>query len=502
MSAAEETFTERLKRLHKAAPDDDVIAGPDVHALQVGEPGYADQARVYCTKALVSIAAELAQTPEGGRNQALNNNALRAFRWCIAGHLDRTETAHRLRDAAVEAGLSAEEIRATLNSAWAGAVKLGPSHPEVRLVRPVETSPVDTQTGEIQNMEQVLVQAKLRELRVLAKARQMLKDEEHAAAFRPPPYRHTLTEELQIPDEPQVYAIDTLLPAGGNALLAAEFKAGKTTFMLNLLRAFADGEPFLGRFDVHPAPGRIAIFNYELGDAQMRSWLRQSGIRNTDAVAVLNLRGYALPITAPAVQDWIVAWLVEQDVSMWIADPFARASVGTDENSNTEVGVWLDAFDVIKQRAGVRDGVLPTHTGRAEQEQGQEHARGATRLDDWADVRWLLTKNEEQRRFFRATGRDVEHAEEALEYDEITRALTMRGGDRAWIAKRNAERTVLEFITAHPMLGVRDIRAGLTLQNGKVDAALASLKRDHYVRIEDVPGKLEPYVATGKRYEL
>ena len=159
-------------------------------------------------------------------------------------------------------------------------------------------------------------------------------------------------------------------------------------------------------------------------------------IQNPDRVSVLNLRGFRLPITAPSVEDWIVRWLEEREVTAWVVDPFARAAVGTDENSNTEVGVWLDTLDVIKERAGVRDLILPTHTGRAEQEAGQERARGATRLDDWADVRWLLTKDEQGDRFFRATGRDVEVARGEADIRRADRALTIGGGDRRWVKSR------------------------------------------------------------------
>jgi hypothetical protein len=73
-----------------------------------------------------------------------------------------------------------------------------------------------------------------------------------------------------------------------------------------------------------------------------------------------------------------------------------------DENSNSDVGVFLDQLDIIKERAGVSNLILPVHTGRA-QEQGIDRARGATRLDDWADVRWLLKKTEDGR-FFQLTG--------------------------------------------------------------------------------------------------
>jgi hypothetical protein len=106
-----------------------------------------------------------------------------------------------------------------------------------------------------------------------------------------------------------------------------------------------------------------------------------------------------------------------------------------DENSNVEVGMMLEALDEIKALAGVRELIIVTHTGRALQTFGGERARGATRLDDWADVRWLLMigkdpETRQQARFFRAHGRDVDVDEGRLTFDPITRILTFGDGAR------------------------------------------------------------------------
>src|SRR4249919_2741336 len=247
-------------------------------------------------------------------------------------------------------------------------------------------------------------------------AKQHLDDEATTAAFREPPSRLTLTEELSIPDEPITYLIEHLLPTGSNGLLTAQYKTGKTTLVNHLARSLADSESFLGRHPVAKLAGRVALFNYEVDERQFRIWLREVGVANTDAVSVLNLRGFRLPVLTKAVEDWIVAWLETRNVQVWIVDPFARAFVGSgvSENDNTQVGAFLDALDVIKTRAGVSELILPTHTGREHFEEGDERARGATRLDDWADVRWMLTKDDHEQRYFSATGRDVEVGETAL----------------------------------------------------------------------------------------
>ena len=461
----------------------------------------------YAQRALEAECEQVSGAAEGTRNDTLNRAAFSIGQLVAGNALDSKEAWHALTLAARQCGLPDSEIRVTLSSGFKAGAEQPRGVPEQpdpdAWVRQIETAAgqhtiteIDETTGEITERpatpaeraaflrQQKIAQA-VEDLRIKDEAVRLFRAEQAARTFREPPSRLTLTEELLEPDQPVTYAIDELLPTGGNVLLTAGYKTGKTTLVTNLLRAYADHEPFLGRYPVNPGSGRIAIFNYELSPDQYRRWLRDSGIRNTDRVAVLHLRGYRLPLTAPSVEDWIVDWLISRQVSVWIADPFARAATGTDENNNTDVGVWLDTFDVIKQRAGVSEGILPTHTGRAEQEAGQERARGATRLDDWADVRWLLTKDDKDNRFFRATGRDVDVPEELLTYDEDSRQLRIGGGDRRWVARRENEDRVLEFIRENPGCTTREIdNSGGN--KGQNQAARGELIRRHEVRIEEV----------------
>jgi len=481
------------------------------------------RAREWLTKAIEGKANDLAQMgQDSGRNAALNAAAYALGRF-VPRWLSESDVRDALLDSCRRNGLLAEDGLKACEDSLNSGLHSGMDEPRDPPLRPDDGTQglaslvdgpvhvtttraanpvVDPETGEILSDEEIAARAHTARVYnelVLLRARHDAKTQHHAElvakTFRAPAYTRSLTEELAIPDEPVQYAIEELLPSGGNALLAAQFKAGKTTLVTNLLRSYADAVPFLGRFTVTPGAGRIAIFNYELSSQQYRAWLRAQGIVNTERVAVLNLRGYRLPFTAPSVEDWIVGWLQEQNVTFWVADPFARAATGVDENSNTEVGVWLDTLDVIKERAGVSEAVLPTHTGREKHEQGQERARGATRLDDWADVRWLLTKNEDDKRYFRATGRDVELAEELLTYDTETRALSYGGGDRRWVARRELEQRVLDFINAHPGCSVRAIEAGVQGKKEQIGSARIALLRGHKARVEDGPNNAQLHYA-------
>jgi hypothetical protein len=511
-SLAGMTFTERLRALGMVS--DKPTASTTNGTVVTIRPSEGDTA--YGLTALAGLCDEVLQAEiTGGRDNAFNQACLRAGHFIRDGKLTRTTAEAELRSVglAVSDGHDFTEYKVTEKLARvidegiadSYTINYGPE-PEPPPALSDFTPALAENTGSppeppdaeqpdssadreraLAEWHERAVRRALLDLRVKHEATLAHRAELAAKSFREPPYRPTLTAELLMPDEPVQYAIDELLPVGGNALLAAQYKTGKTTVVGDYARAFADSVPFLGRFTVNPAPGRLAIWNYELSDSQYRRWLRDLGIGNTDAIVVLHLRGYRLPITAPTVEDWIVRWLSEHEVTAWVPDPFARAAVGTDENSNTDVGVWLDTLDVIKERAGVRDLVLPTHTGRAEQEQGQERARGATRLDDWADVRWLLTKDDDDNRFFRATGRDVEVEEGMLTYNAENRSLNYGGGDRKWVRNRALSQAVLDFINANPGCGVKAIQQGVKGGKEHVDAARADLVYRHKVRAEDGP---------------
>jgi len=265
--------------------------------------------------------------------------------------------------------------------------------------------------------------------RVRREAKRRLDADEAAASWRRPD-AWELVGLLAEPDEPIDWTVKDVLPTGSNVLVTAQFKTGKTTLANHLAACMADGRNFLGQFETAAIPGRVALWNYEVSKSMFTRWLRDLNIENADKVVGINLRGFNMPFTAPAVIEWVVKWLMEKEVTDWIIDPWGRAIVGVaNENDNTEVGQVLDILDNIKERAGVRNLIVPTHTGRVVQEQGAERARGATRVDDWADVRWMLTE-QEGTRFFRAHGRDVDVPEGSLGFDPIMRSLTYSEGGR------------------------------------------------------------------------
>jgi len=266
--------------------------------------------------------------------------------------------------------------------------------------------------------------------RWLRAARKELDVEEADAAFEEPPSVFDSGAEWMALNLPSTsWRARGLMAEGDNVLLASIFKGGKTVTGINLLRSLCDGTAFMGHFEVTPPEGRIVYWNLEVGERRFQDWVRSIGIEQQDRFSVAHWRGYNPDLRSPAFRVWAARRLKQQKAQVWIIDPLARLFRG-DENSNTEVRDFLDQLDSVKTDAGIGELVLIHHFGRI-QEQGEEHGRGATRLDDWPDARWILTreKGDGHTRYFYADGRDVDVEEAPLGYDERTRRIAYRAGE-------------------------------------------------------------------------
>lgn len=414
----------------------------------------------YASAALAREAANVAGTLPGGRNDQLNRSAYSIGQLVAVGAIPG-QTAHdTLADAARTAGLPANETERTLQSGLSKGAQNPRTMPQqVPLAeqsangRTLVTTEQDDSQAQAERDQRELAW-EIRQQRIKRDARRQLAQEDAAARF---PWedvltqRDTLAVNLAEPRRETPYTVTDIMPRDANVLLIAQYKTGKTTLINNVARALADRTPMLDRFDVISHDGRVVIFNLEMSEGQYVDWWRDIDVQHPERITLVNLRGVRLPLRARLTQEWMVNHLIDMECETWIVDPFARLFNGFgDENSNSDVGEALEIVDQIKREAKVPNLIMATHTGRALMVEGAERARGATRLDDWPDVRWLLTKNEDGQRFLAANGRDVEVDEEELTFDVTTRRLVFGGGSREWVRARQMEDDILDYVSANP----------------------------------------------------
>ena len=296
----------------------------------------------------------------------------------------------------------------------------------------------------------------------------------------------SLREALAKPREFKPAIVRGLQMQGHKATLTAQFKAGKTTLAGNLVRSLADGEPFLDRFEVFELPGNIGIFDYELTEDDALDMYGALGLRSTKQVFLESLRGEGFSLANEFHREQAVRWLTEHDIVYWVLDPFGRALRGFgSENANDDVRVFLDTIDEIVERAGILGTLMPVHTGRMQHEIGTEHGRGATVVDDDADARWLLTRDNTGRRYFRAEGRNGVGAEEvSLEFDTATSRLSTGTITRAQSKGERLLPLVEDYLVQDPGAGLRTIREEVDGGNTQIDAAIKLGIANGTIRVE------------------
>lgn len=308
-------------------------------------------------------------------------------------------------------------------------------------------------------------------------------------ASRAVPAGTILTDFLNQPFEPTRFRIDGLWPRRGNVVLAAAYKAGKTTLRDNLVRTLVDGGKFLGLYDVDQVTdGRVGVLDFEMPPNKLQEWLRDQDIGNTDRVMVWSLRGRGRlfdPRDDRVRSRW-AEQLKTAEVRVLVVDCLGPilSALGLNENEQKEVGAVLDALTSLVEEAGVDELLLIHHMGH-----GAERSRGASRLRDWPDAEWRLVRQKDEDnpfgdpdpaapRFFSAFGRDVEIREGQLVFDKAARRLVYAEGNRREARAGNALAFVLAWVRDHPNATVRGVQDEAARHDGlSRDVAREAIKQ-------------------------
>lgn len=277
-----------------------------------------------------------------------------------------------------------------------------------------------------------LVAEQVEKLRITDAARRAFQKEQQADVSAPTFVG--LGTFLSIEDDEQTHRIEGLWPTGGRVLLAAAFKAGKSTAVGNMVRSLVDGDLFLGVFPTAPVERKVVILDDELDERNLRRWLRDQGIRNTEKVVVVSMRGKVgtFDLLDPAVRSQWAAQLRAHDAEVVILDCLRPVLDAFGLSEDKDAGRFLVQFDALLSEAGADEALVVHHTGH-----DGERSRGDSRLRDWPDAEWRITRLRDgdgpidpaAPRFFAAYGRDVDVEEGRLEYDPTARRLTYVEGE-------------------------------------------------------------------------
>jgi hypothetical protein len=294
--------------------------------------------------------------------------------------------------------------------------------------------------------------------RARRKARRMVDSEERGRVDLPEIL--TLRERLTRERVKTVWRIDQLQAVGQRVLLAAAHKAGKTTLAANVARSVLDGDLFLDTFHTTAIDGALVLFDFEMSPNQLDDWYQDQQINRDDQLIVIPMRGAAssFNIVESEVCAYWVELLKSKNVKYLILDCLRPVLDALGLNEHTEAGYFLTALDTLLRNAEIPEALVIQHMGH----QG-ERARGDSRLLDWPDVGWKLTRDKPAKdepddpsapRSFSAYGRDVEVPETVLTFDKQNRRLRMGEGgvgvSRADVKKSAVLMAVVQVVEANP----------------------------------------------------
>jgi hypothetical protein len=309
-------------------------------------------------------------------------------------------------------------------------------------------------------------------LRTLNAAREIVAKEQQPDVEFPPVIN--LDDFLAVEDDPIKYVIDQMMPIGAHGIITAQYKAGKTTLIGNLIRSLVDGDPFLDEYAVN-RESTVTLIDNELDPRTLRRWLRSQGIKNTHRVKLLSLRGKVSTFNL-LDDDTRAQWATMlQDPGVVILDCLRPVldALGLDENR--EAGRFLVAFDEWLDDINATEAMLVHHMGHS-----GERSRGDSRLQDWPEMTWKLIRQDHDDpaspRYFTAFGRDVDVPESAIVFDPDTRHLSITEGTRKTAKTNQKIPGVLEFLEQSPGTSKTGIKSAIPgddkLTAAAVDEAL------------------------------
>jgi hypothetical protein len=334
-------------------------------------------------------------------------------------------------------------------------------------------------------------------------------------AFTPPPESSSVrwADVRDLPRPPRHYVVDEIAAHGDNVTITGQYKAGKTMLSLNLAHSLVDHIPFLDQFKItHDVTG-VGLWSCEMNpDALYDDYLGPMNLSHGGKpLAIWNGRGYGLSLMSKVGMMWAENWLRVNGVDVWIIDSFARLCrmAGVDENDNGAVLDLLHTLDQIKVSTGVHTTFMLLHTGRAEQMEGRERARGATVLDDWADTRWVYTRDG-QVRFMSVEGRSVkDKPATSIDFDETTNHLRWGGLDKGGARVDGLVSVITTIVGENPGIGKAALikkvqeRAPANMKNQNVVAdAITDAAESGFIEVRRVGAqKIEHWPTSSERPE-
>jgi AAA domain len=243
---------------------------------------------------------------------------------------------------------------------------------------------------------------------------------------------------LNEPEEQIRWLVEEHLTAGGDSLLVAKPKVGKSTLARCLALAVARGDDFLGS---KTAQGTVFYLALEEKRSEVRRHFHAMGARNDDAIRI-----FCASSPADGLAQLREVIKTEKPVLV-IVDPLFRFVRIKDGNDYAAVTNALEPLHALARETGAH--VLAVHHLGKGDRQGGDGVLGSTALFAAVDTLLLMKRGEKYRTLssIQRYGTDLE--ETTLEYDDERRTLSA-GMTRTKADEAEAGKAILEFLATQP----------------------------------------------------
>jgi hypothetical protein len=192
------------------------------------------------------------------------------------------------------------------------------------------------------------------------------------------------------------WLVQDVIQRGGNGMIGAEPKTGKSFVSVDLALGLATGTHFLGF--VIPIPTRVGIVSRE-DDYRLTAWrmshlMLGRGFNATEMAMIsqniyCNARGLTdgLMIDDPAQVDELIQESNNRHLEFLIFDVFNKLHC-SDENDNTQMAEIMRKLNDIQQRTGAQLTMLHHYNKISASGRISQRLRGASSIGGWAE--WMV----------------------------------------------------------------------------------------------------------------
>jgi hypothetical protein len=412
--------------------------------------------QAYAEKALLEEAEIVRHAPEGQRNSLLNTAAFKLATFLESGLLEEEVIADTLFEAAQDAGLTIQEIRATLRS----GVRAGHSQPRTI---PKGKQSVNTTTGEVID------------------PREWWKQGITLAALQ---YKHF---------EPLRWIIEDICPEGVT-LVAAKPKSKKSWLAMGAGLAVALNGKAFGRLNVNP--GGVLYLDLEGNERRVQSRVR----------AILGNGNQAWPDNFRLFTEWPRGdecilrlehyFLTYPDTRIVVVDLLAEIRPPMDPRANQYDydRVMLVQLNKLAERYGVAIFVIH-HTRKAKGEDVFDEVSGTLGINGAVSTLWILSRQPDGHVVLNITGRDIVKDEPlALSWNAYVCGFVIEGTAEE-VSATIERRTILDLMDDESNWTPKQIAVELGKSVGAVQQLLrdmlqaGQIDKAGYGKYAKIPGK-------------